>query len=213
MNPVSGVPVGVDYMLAAAAILGAIAWPIVVLVLLLSFRSPIRNALQGLIEFRFGSATLKFDRASGEVALSVVESVAQARSDADDDKGDALTRLTLRDLYETLAQQQPAVAILKGYVAVEQWLADNLPAHGVAVRSDNRARSAVQMTRDAVAAGVLPRSALQQLEGLAVMRNLVAHRGDVEKVTVENAHEFLTLADAVIFSFDYALSRAPQPSE
>lgn len=206
MNPAgTGAPAGVGYMLATAQILGAVAWPVVVLIVLWSFRRPIRNALQGLIGLRFGSTTVKFDRASGDVALSVVESVTERRATASVQADHSeQTRPELRSLYESLARENPAPAILKGYAAVEWWIAENLPAHGVSSRASDRQRSALEITEDAVDQGILPKSSLQQLKGLAVMRNLVADRPNAD-VTLENAQEFLTLADAVIYTFGFAL--------
>jgi hypothetical protein len=193
VNPITGVPTWVDYMLAAAAILGAIAWPLVVMIVLLAFRKPLRDALANLIEFRFGSASVKFQREVADVSSNLIEAIA----DADEtEEGDLKPRPQLREMYAAKVQENPLNALLEGFIAIEVWYDQLMTERGESTHEGNRKRSAQEMAAIAVERGFLPRSTLDTVQGLGIVRDLAIH--DREKVTPNQARDFLLLADAFL---------------
>lgn len=193
VNPITGVPVWVDYMLAAAAILSAIAWPLVVMVVLLAFRKPLRDALAHLIEFRFGSTSVKFQREIADASTNLIEAIA----DADEtEEGDVRPRPQLREMYAAKAQENPLNALLEGFIAIEVWFDQLMTERGESTHDGTRKRSAQEMAAIAVQRGFLPRSTIDTVQGLGIVRDLAIH--DRDKVTPTQAREFLLLADAFL---------------
>ncbi|TXK17427.1 hypothetical protein [Homoserinibacter sp. GY 40078] len=213
MNPITGVPTWVDYMLAAAAILGAIAWPLVVMVVLLAFRKPLRDALEHLIEFRFGNATVKFDRAAADVSANLIEAIADSDADASEepDVGDVRPRPQLRDLYAAKAQENPLNALLEGFIAIEVWFDQLLTERGESTHEGARKRSVQEMAAIAVERGFLPRQLLDTVQGLGIVRDLAIR--DREKVTPNQAREFLLLADAFLGYADLEARKTAKESK
>lgn len=205
VNPITGVPTVVDYLLAVADILGAIAWPIVFLVVLLAFRRPLQGALEHLIEFRFGSTVAKFAREGGEVGASLVESLVESTA-AQPTSGDRPVRPALRDLYAGRADTNPLNAILLAYGAVESWYVQALTERGLEVQGPQWSLGVDALARLAVKSGVLPQSTLKQVQGLSVMRNIAAHGKD-DEVTSEQAREYLVLVDGLLALLDLELSK------
>jgi hypothetical protein len=207
VNPITGVPPAVDYLLAAAAILGAVAWPVVLLIVLLAFRRPLRDALEHLIEFRFGSTVAKFSREGGEVGASLVESLVESKT-AEPNTAEQTPRPALRDLYAERAESNPLSAILLAYGAVESWYDQMLTERGIENHSPGHRKLGVRdLSRLAVERGLLPDSTLRQVDGLSIMRDLAVH-GRVEEVTSEQAREYLVLVDGLLYSLDSELAKS-----
>jgi hypothetical protein len=74
---------------------------------------------------------------------------------------------------------------------------DNFPKHGIEARTDHRNRPLMDMIREAVKRGMLPATMISQVQGLQTLRNLAAHSPN--DPTTEQAQEFLTIADAVLY--------------
>ncbi len=206
MNPVTGAPTAVDYLLAIASLLGAVAWPVTVLVLVLMFRRPLRTALADLVQLRWGSTELKFRRAAGEVSASLIEPLIDSK---------VLTlqttaspaRPALHEYYADLADENPLSAIIKAYESIEVWFDEALSRFGIANRDGNRKIGAMQMARRAVNEQLLPASSLHTIEGLGIMRDLAIQHGD-ERVTPAAAKEFLILTDGLLYSLDSELEKS-----
>lgn len=174
-------------MSASAEILTAIAWPAAIVALLLVFRRPILDALRGLVEFNWGSASFKFERNLNRLAVSLAESEVPTASAS-------VEGSALRD---SLGSQDPRSAIIRGYLAIDNWAEENLPRHGIPSERNGRRRPLLEMIREAVEKGILPAPTISQVQGLQTLRNLAVH--SPTDPTHEQAAEFLTLADAMLY--------------
>jgi hypothetical protein len=94
------------------------------------------------------------------------------------------------------AVRAPAVAILEAHHAVERELRDIVASlHIQAPESVG----AVRLARLAAQAGAISEESARAVEAISVLRNLIAH-GAAREVTKEQAQEYLTFADGVLFA-------------
>jgi hypothetical protein len=101
---------------------------------------------------------------------------------------------------DAVARRAPAAAVLEAFARIERELRRRLEDAGV----DPGARvGAVRLARLAAEHSVTSETNARAVEGLAVMRNLAAHGRT--RVGEHEAHEFLALADGVL----YALGQPP----
>jgi hypothetical protein len=100
----------------------------------------------------------------------------------------------LSDLVD-LAERSPARVILEGYRRVEQTLAGLVDGAGLGVDQPVDAR---QLARLAARADLISSETVRSVDGVAVLRNLAAHRPD--DVTTAKALEYLALVEAVLYS-------------
>lgn len=203
------VPVGVDWLTAVAGLLSAIVWPGVVLAIFIAFRRPIGNAIQHLIEFRFGGATMRFEHVRGQVSASLVTTLADQRA-ASGSSETPSSRPLLREYYAERIHENPLNAILEAYEAIEGWYDRTLAAHDIEVRDREKKLGVREMSRIAVEHGLLPSSTISQLDGLGIMRDLAIQQRDA--VTPQRAQEFLVLVDAVLYTLDTELGKSDRTS-
>lgn len=199
------VPTPVDYVLAIASLLGAVAWPITVLVLVLMFRRPLRTALSDLVQLRWGGTELKFRRTAGEVSSSLIEPLVESKV-LTLQTATSTVRPALHEYYANLADENPLSAIIKAYESIEVWYDEALTRFGIANRDGNRKLGVLQMARRAVNEKLLPASSVHTVEGLGIMRDLALQHGD-GKVKPDEAKEFLILADGLLYSLDSELAK------
>lgn len=201
MNPITGTPSGVDWMLAAAQILGTIAWPTAAVIILLAFRKPLQELLQHVAGLSFGGAKVTFDRTSPGVTESVVEALEDAASESPQ-----ATPMPLREYYAERAETNPLNAILEAYIAIERWYDAALTKHNADNYDGLKKLGVSQMSRIAVSKGLVPASTLPAVDGLTALRNLVVHAPG-KKLGPEEAREYLVLADGLLYSLRAGLEK------
>jgi hypothetical protein len=167
------------------ALVQALAWPLVVLVAVLILRPALVELLgrEGLRRLKAGPLEAEWER-----QISRTEAELDVPPVAPTDLGG----LVSDDLGE-VARRAPAAAVLEAFARVERELRRVV---GPAPAADRR--GAVSLARLALERELLPKATVRAVEGMAVLRNLAAHgRGEV---LVEQALEYLTLTDGVLFA-------------
>lgn len=166
-----------------AELVKALAWPAVAVLTLLLLRRPLVLALERLAKLKFGDWSLEFENESARVAERIGRSNAKAlTSNADEDE------------LLKLAEQSPRVAVIEAAIRVETALRRLASKHS----QDVDRWPPGQLSRQLSQKGVLDRATVESLQGLFHMRNLVVHATERE-VTVQQATEFVTLANAILF--------------
>lgn len=175
-----------------ASLVGSLAWPVVVLVVLVIFRKQVRQlASRPMRRLRAGPLEVEFDRLLSEVEVSVTTPSDAVQSASSEDV--ALARL---------ATTSPAAAVMDAHSLVEKELRDIVRT---AVPEAGVSRMAIgQLLRLAVDRKAITPETAKAVEGVTVMRNLAAH-GRASEITVERAQDYLALVDAVL----YALRQRP----
>jgi hypothetical protein len=204
MNPIMAPPAGVEYMSAAAEILTAISWPLVLFAIIFTFRKSIRGLLAKLSELKVGGATARFSEAALGVAVATLETALDNSSDTHSSAA-RMTRTPLTEYYDQRADENPLNAILEAYLAVEGWFDRALSTHGIDIRPHNKKLGVREMSIIAVEQGMLPESLLHTVDGLSLMRNLALHKSSPQ--TPQEAREFLVLTDGLIYTLDVELAK------
>lgn len=172
----------------AAALVGSLAWPVVVLVVAVLFRRQLAALLaRPFTSLKAGPVELVWDREIAEV-----EAELGPPGLADESQGGAAG--SSEQLAE-VARIAPAAAVVQAFARVEEQLrqllrdADLDPGRG----------SAMQLARRAQEAGLVQREMVRAIEGIAVLRNLAAHGHDAE-LDEPRALDYLALTDAVSYA-------------
>jgi len=177
-----------------AALVGSLAWPIVVLIVAVIFRRQFSALLaRPLASLRAGPLEAVWDRQVAEVEAELPgpqSSVTESRAAAGTDR--------LREV----ARAAPAAAVMGAFSEIEEQLHQILVDGGV----EPGRGGATQMARRALEAGLVQPEILKAVEGVAVLRNLAAH-GRESDLDQARALDYLALTDAVSF----ALSHRPHP--
>jgi hypothetical protein len=173
-----------------ASLVGSLAWPAAVVVIAFMFRRSIRQLLRGhLSRLKAGPFEADFDLIASQVQAQVDQpTIVQGKPTAGKSR-------MIGELRERTAKS-PEAAVIEGYGEVERELATVIAQAGESQNGD-MPRSAAGLARLAASKGIIRPETVNAVEGLTVLRNLAAHRGDV---TEEKAEEYLTLVEAVIFA-------------
>ncbi|MGI8701893.1 MAG: hypothetical protein ACR2JU_11915 [Nocardioidaceae bacterium] len=178
----------------AAALVGSLAWPIVVLIVAVLFRRQLSALLaRPLSSLKAGPLEAVWDRQVAEVEAELPRSPSGATSA--DGAPDT-------DRLREIAQAVPAVAVLEAFALIEEQLRQILLDAGV----DPGGGGAMQMARRALEAGLVRPEIVKAVEGAAVLRNLAAHGREAD-LDEARALDYLALVDAVSF----ALGHQPRP--
>jgi hypothetical protein len=103
------------------------------------------------------------------------------------------------------ARREPAVAVLEGYIRLERELRTLLHSAGDSKASEGL--SGMALARALAEKGLVTPETVNALDGLTVLRNLVAH-GRTDEVTEERARDYLALVDALAYAIRQGKSRA-----
>lgn len=174
-------------MQASAPILQALAWPTAVIVVAAIFHTQIRGLLPDLKRVRAGLLEAEFERRRAEVEAEVGTPPAEEQRPYGD------SRAELR----ALAAVSPSAAVLEAYRRVEQVLFSKTQ-HILQV--EPRRLGGVGLARFAAQHELIPPASVRAIEGISVLRMLVAHGR--EEATFQQAMEYLDLVDAVLYSLD-----------
>jgi len=180
-----------------ASIVSSLAWPAVVVVLVLILRSPLRSVLPSLTRFRYGEMEIDFGREvqmledqARTAGLRFPKKVAGAISESPD------SAQIVADAGR-LASEFPGPAVGLAWTAVEHELMQavmrlkisaDYPPHNSPIK--NIALLHEQEYLDSDTRGVLDR--------MRRLRNAAVHPGrDLESISSDEAREFIALTDAV----------------
>ena len=176
-----------------ASLVGSLVWPIAVVAIAVIFRAQIRQLLTRPVSgVRVGPFEMKWDLERVEVAASVgPQPMAPTQSGS---KPEPAVVEVLADTVTT----SPIGAVLEAHAAIERELrvlvADEIPDSNVSRMSMR------QLLRLALDHGIITPETFNAVDGITIMRNLAAH-GQPNEVTPERARDYLTLADAVLYTF------------
>jgi hypothetical protein len=164
-------------------------------------RKPIGVVLgQGVRRLKAGPVEVEFDQLEREVREELARSpeLAEAQVPA--------PAASLREELATLARVSPPAAVLEAYKRIEARLAEMLASAGreTPYTVSGRAVSGRTLARMARQDDLISDETLAAVEGLAVLRNLTANAGG--DIGVERAHDYLALADAVLYALRPKLS-------
>jgi hypothetical protein len=171
---------------------GSLAWPLILLAVVLVFRRSIRQLLtQGWLKrIKAGPFEAEWERLVAETEEKV-----KAASSPDEIPSPPDESVTTEFAFE--ASTAPAVAVLDAYAAVERQLRSMLD--GVEHTTNTAKKGAVSLARLAARHELISPASLRAVEGISVLRNLAAH-GEAREVTSDRAAEYLALVDGVLFA-------------
>jgi hypothetical protein len=196
----------VGWQAFVASLVHSLAWPAGVVAVVVVLRKSIRAVLsQALLRrLKAGPLEVEFDQIQAEVREDLARSpeLTEAQVPAPASQA-ASPGNSLREELSTLAEVSPASAVMEASRRIEYRLTEMLDGPGEPSPRRMGTRALARLARER---GLISDETLAALEGMSVLRNLVAHvRGDID---VDRARDYVALADAVM----YAL-RAKPPAE
>jgi hypothetical protein len=174
-----------------SSLVHALAWPVVVLVAVLLLRRPIAQALAGPMKrFKVGPAGVEAE--FWQVSTVVEEALSPGGSGR---MPRPASWTPFRAEMLKLAEVSPGGAILAALSEVETQLRRRVET------TDAKASgmSLSELTREALARGLINDQTATAIEGLNVM-HLLAIQGQGGETDARRAEEFITLAEAVLFA-------------
>jgi hypothetical protein len=179
-----------DWLQFFAAIVTAIAWPLVVLVVLFMLRRPLHNLVPFLEELRYKDFVLKFRAGLSEVRAStslqpVPVPVPEATSPPE----------PFQDELETLygvAKLAPTAAVIQAWATLEDAIVERVVHSGKAA-ANTVLRGNSRLGHVLFADGVFTKSDFDAFHKLRELRNIAAHKADAG-LTEADAREYVELA-------------------
>jgi hypothetical protein len=171
-----------------ASLVNSLAWPLVVLVIAVVFRTKITDLLSGGVKrLKAGPIEVEWDRTLSEARVELDQPGAPL--EAQGDRGPVSTELA------ELTRISPRAAVIEGFARVEQALHEKLKD----VDNDGKMRlGAAGLARLGAEHNLVNEETVRAIEGLATLRNLAAHGRDGE-TTPDRAMDYLALVDAVLY--------------
>lgn len=183
-----------DILTFVAELTKALAWPIVVVVLILAFRAPLVRLFDGLRlrRLKHKDWEAEFEELREIVPKEVVEA---------GEKSKRSLLNAMQPVEDDLLTYAPAGAVLAAWTRVE----DALRAAGALLGlADPLSYGVAQVLTALSKAAVLKDSTRRSIDGLRHLRNLVVHGGAEarESLTPDRAREFTAMANAVVFAIE-----------
>jgi hypothetical protein len=171
-----------------AEFISSIAWPLVVLAIALIFRTPLTEALRSASgALSAGPFRLEWKRQ----AKAVEADLGRPPSVSKGQIGGAAGRL------DEIAAVSPTGAVVEAFGQIENALRAVLTANGV--EELDRPWSVRRLAEIAAEKSLITAETKDAIDGLSVMRNLAAH-GYQDDITPQRAHEFVALAQGVLYA-------------
>jgi hypothetical protein len=169
---------------------GALAWPLAIVVIVFFLRRPLVDILMqlasGLRRLRSGQSDAEFDRTVSQVKAELTATVSAG----------APASLPVLLRFAAATEDDPAAAIAQAYGAVEAALRDLLGSTGKLVPVGSGDPTAIaRFARDQA---LVPESIVRAVDGVVSLRNSVG--ADPSRVTKDHAEKFLALVDALLFA-------------
>src|SRR5262245_21986471 len=170
----------------------ALAWPVVAVVAVMFFGRDVRRWLKERpTKVKFGPVEAEWMRQAAITEAKLDSPEAQVTAGRRDGHTDSLANALKPE-----ATGEPLVAVLRASSAVEDSLRTKLAQAGA---QDFGQLGLTGLASLANRQGLISGRTADALDGLAVMRNLAAHSG---APSVDQAKEFVALADAVVYAVD-----------
>ncbi len=188
-----------DPLAFIASLVGSLAWPVVVVVLALVFRPEVSALLKRPVHrVKAGPVEVEWDPIM-QAAQAQVATSPEAR-----DLAPAVTaERDLDDRLHALAELSPGAAVMASFIEVESSLNRALDEAGA---PPERRGSARQLVQQAYRLGLVSEQTSKAIDGLSVLRNLVAH-GHEPDLDEARAHEFVALCSSVIYAIESGSER------
>ncbi|MEX2652889.1 MAG: hypothetical protein WD473_10670 [Acidimicrobiia bacterium] len=177
-----------------ASLTSSLAWPLAACAIAVLFRDQLRRLLDVSGPLRRLKGPGGLEAFYDETAIETKQAAAAALKAAG--VAEQPSPLLILDDLEAVARISPRDAVVDASSRIENRLLELLRDNNVEV-GDNRSIGTVASV--AFKRGLIGESTLQAVLGLRVLRNLAAHGTD-EDLDTDRALEFLTLADAVLYS-------------
>ena len=187
-------PVTMNWLGFVAAVIQGLAWPLVVLVLGLVFRTEIKNLLTRPLErLELGPFKANWMRVLAEVETNVVDVRRLPRSETTRESGakPQPIQVPLKGLVKT----DPAAAVFAAHELIYKRLQD---ITGEEEGNPPLPRTAAALARVANERGLISPETLRAIEGITVLRNLAAHGGP-GSVTPDRAQEYIANVEALLY--------------
>jgi hypothetical protein len=198
-----------DWKSFTVAIVGALIWPITVLVVLLILRRPITTLLETTRRFKASGFGSDIDVDFGAQAEGLVESgvrlVAEhvdGAADGAGEGGDPLQGNLLPDLEDrfkdlsSIVYIAPQGTILEAWTIIEQELISLAEQHGT--EQPGQHRSMRRMINDMTDASILHKSEAILLDELRFLRNQAAHPNTKNELSPESALYYLEASNLAL---------------
>jgi hypothetical protein len=173
----------------AASLVQSLAWPVFALLIAVVLRRPIARLLAGRPPSKVKAGPFEVEWARGVAETETEVGAAPSQG------APQLPHLRLSDELRAEVTNAPAVAVMEAHATVERALLDVVEG----LPGADRRMSAVALARLAEREGRIGEPTRRAVEGISVLRNLAAH-GSAREITPQQAEEYLTLADAVLYS-------------
>jgi hypothetical protein len=174
--------------MSATSFIASIAWPASVLIIALLFRKPLTEALRSSSgALAAGPFRIEWKRRAEAVEADLGRPPSISRGEI----GGAAGRL------DEIAEVSPTGAIVETFGQIESSLRSVLEERGI--EDLDRPWSVRRLAEVAHEQGLITAETQDAIEGLSVMRNLAAHGGQ-EDVSTQRAHEFIALAQGVLYA-------------
>ncbi len=181
-----------DWREFIASIVGSLAWPASIAIIVLLLRRQLAAVLEGRLKsLKAGPVAIEFwaeQVAEVGVAIASGETPPSPQLDAE------LERIA------GLVDQTPVVAVRQAFGLVERRLRVIADASGTTVPAEMSGAALAAMLQQM---GLISEANLDAVRGLATLVNLASRDTAGTSITVERARDFMVLAQAVL----YALSR------
>jgi hypothetical protein len=173
----------------------ALAWPVAIVAIVVFLRRPIVDILMqlasGLRRLRAGQGDAEFDRIAGQAKAELTATVSAIPTVG---TGAAPIPVLLR--FAATADDDPAAAITQSLGAVDAALRDLLGSSGKLVPVGTGDPTAIaRFARDQ---GLVPESIVRAVDSVVTLRNSAA--ADPQRVTKDQAVQYLALVDALLFA-------------
>lgn len=169
-----------------ASVIGSLAWPATIVVVVLIFRKQLLAAAPWLRELEVGNVKMKFAEELAKAA-NAAEAMQPPNAPAPHPVAD-------RDLM--LAEHAPIGLVLQSWMTIDQALADAANRHGLSTSSSLRTAPAHRVIADLEERRLITPATTQTLRYLRDLRNQVAHRRGV--IDTDQALEYARLAKKVV---------------
>jgi hypothetical protein len=171
--------------------IASLAWPAVALVTVLLFRTQITKLLStGVRRAKAGPFEMEWETQVSEVEARVDPAPLLPPAT------DATAPYVSAEL-RPVAERAPSAAVMEAYAILEERLRARLTSAGIDPEPDVRV-GAVRLARIALDAGLITPESLRAIEGVAVLRNMAAHR-PAQEIGTQQALEYLALIDSLLY--------------
>ncbi|MDQ6876528.1 MAG: hypothetical protein M3082_02280 [Candidatus Dormibacteraeota bacterium] len=188
----------------AASVIGSVAWPTAVVLLVVLFRRSVRQLLTGDVKrWKAGPSGLEveFQESLSEIRQEVQKIPESGPEGPAAPAASAEGANSLRQEMLEVAKRSPRAAVLESFDRLEALLRERLEASGLETRR-LPTLGAPGLADLARLRGLIPPETETAVNGLTVLRNLAAHDRDSD-LSYQKAVEFIDLVVALLFAIEH----------